>query len=452
MAAKYRTAPVPSETMPKGIPYIVSNEAAERFSFYGMKCILVIFMTKYLIDANGEDAFFSEDEAKKYYHYFVASAYFFPVLGAIISDAFLGKYRTIIALSIVYCFGHFALAIDETRLGLSVGLALIAIGSGGIKPCVSAHVGDQFGKTNQHLLPRVFSWFYFSINLGSFISTLLIPYLLENVGPWLAFGLPGVLMALATIMFWMGRNTFIHVPPGGLAFVRESFSGEGLRAMLKLSVVYVFIAVFWALWDQTGSSWVLQSEKMDRTWMGVTWLPSQIQAVNPLLILIMIPLFNYVVYPAINRVFPLTPLRKIGIGFFIAAISFCIPALVEGWIVAGETPSISWQLLAFLLITAAEVMVSITGLEFSYTQAPKKMKSMIMALFLLAISAGNLLTALVNDFIINADGSSKMEGPIYFWFFTGLMFVAALLFVGVAAVYQEKTYIQDEATPSPEST
>jgi len=257
-------------------------------------------------------------------------------------------------------------------------------------------------------------------------------------------------MSLATIAFWMGRNTFIHVPPGGLDFVKESFSGEGLRAVLKLCSVYVFIAIFWALWDQTGSSWVLQSNDMDRVWLGYEWLPSQIQAVNPLLILVMILLFNYYIYPAINRVFPLTPLRKIGIGFFVAALSFCIPALIESRIVAGETPSISWQLLAFVLITAAEVMVSITGLEFSYTQAPKKMKSLIMAFFFLAISAGNLFTALVNSFIQNPDGTSKLEGPAYFWFFAGLMFVASLIFVGVASLYKEKTYIQDEASSESE--
>src|SRR5207248_4173113 len=95
------------------------------------------------------------------------------------ADAFFGKYRIILSLSIVYCFGHLALAVDHTRLGLAIGLGLIALGAGGIKPCVSANVGDQFGASNQHLLPRVFSWFYFSINFGSAFSTILIPELLE---------------------------------------------------------------------------------------------------------------------------------------------------------------------------------------------------------------------------------------------------------------------------------
>ena len=146
----YLTAPVKSKGMPKGIPYIIGNEAAERYSFYGMKAILVIFMTKYLMDNNGEVAPMSEGDAKVWYHLFNSAVYFTPLLGAIIADAFFGKYKTIIGLSLVYCAGHLALALDETRMGLTVGLTLIAIGAGGIKPCVSAHVGDQFGKTNGH--------------------------------------------------------------------------------------------------------------------------------------------------------------------------------------------------------------------------------------------------------------------------------------------------------------
>ena len=149
MASKYRTKPDASKKMPRGIPYIIGNEAAERFSFYGMKAILFIFMTKFLVDSAGNSDVMTETEANQRIHLFIFAAYFFPVIGGYLSDRFFGKYRTIIALSIVYCIGHLALALDETRTGLYIGLGLIAIGAGGIKPCVSAHVGDQFGPTNQ---------------------------------------------------------------------------------------------------------------------------------------------------------------------------------------------------------------------------------------------------------------------------------------------------------------
>src|SRR4029079_6630837 len=113
---RYLTAPLPSASMPRGVPYIISNEAAERFSFYGMKAILVVFMTRHLLARGGGSAPMSEPDAKFWFHLFTSAVYFTPIFGAIIADALFGKSPTIIALSIVYCLGHFALAIDDTRL------------------------------------------------------------------------------------------------------------------------------------------------------------------------------------------------------------------------------------------------------------------------------------------------------------------------------------------------
>ncbi len=443
----YLTAPIPSKNMPKGIPYIVGNEAAERFSYYGMRSILVIFMTQYLLNSAGELDLMSETAAKKYYHLFCSAVYFIPLLGSLLSDIFWGKYKTILLLSIVYCFGHLALAIDETRLGLAIGLSLIALGSGGIKPCVSAHVGDQFGKTNQHLLTKVFGWFYFSINFGSFFSMALIPITLDKFGPSVAFGIPGILMFIATVAFWMGRNKFVHIPPGGKQFIKETFSKEGLTAVLSLSILFLFVAMFFSLFEQTGSAWVLQAKNMNRMVWGYELLPSQLQAINPLLIMILIPVFNYGLYPFMNRFFSVTPIRKMGIGLFITAVSFAIPALIETRIVAGGQPHIFWQIPAYILLTCGEVMVSITAIEFAYTQSPKKMKSFIMAIYLLAIFLGNFFTFLVNHFIEiihKPDGTSMLEGPNYYWFFTILMFVTAILYIFYAKHYKMKNYIQDE--------
>lgn len=436
----------PAETnrMPRGIPYIIGNEAAERFSYYGMRGILVVFMTQYLLDRTGALSVMSPEDAKAYYHSFSSAVYAFPILGAIVSDAWLGKYKTIMGFSIVYCLGHLALALDETRLGLAVGLGLIALGSGGIKPCVSAFVGDQFGETNQHLVSRVFSWFYFSINFGSFFATMLTPVLLKEFGPHVAFGLPGFLMFVATLIYWLGRGRYKHVPPKGMQFIREAFSREGLTAIGKLILVMMFLAPYYALFEQQGSSWILQANNMDLTLPLVgELLPSQIHSVNPLLVMAYIPLFTYVVYPAVDKVFPLNPLRKIGIGFFFVASSFMVCGYVETMIQAGARPTIWWQLLAYALITAGEIMVSVTSLEFFYTQAPRKMKSAIMSIKMLSVSLGNGVTAGVNFFILNDDGSSKLPGATYYAFFFGLMLVTAVLFIPVARAYQIKNYMQE---------
>ena len=442
MTKPYLTAPLNEATLPKGIPYIIANEAAERFSFYGMRAILVIFMTQYLVNAEGQADHMSEDEAKGWFHLFVSAVYMTPLLGALISDGVLGKYRTIITLSLVYTLGHFALSLDDTRAGLAVGLGLIALGAGGIKPCVSAHLGDQFSKTSSHLLPRAFGWFYFSINLGAFSSTLLIPWLLEHYGSKIAFAVPGILMLLATIIFWSGRYRFVHIPAGGKHFIVEAFSPDGIRAIAQLSILYLFVAMFWALFDQTASSWVLQAEKMDRNVFGIELLSSQLQAANPLLVMLLIPIFTYVIYPAINRIFPLSPLRKISIGMFVTVLAFAVSAIIQQQIDAGHSPHISWQILAYFILTSAEVMISITCLEFSYTQAPAKMKSFIMAFFMMSIAVGNLFTSAVNFFIENDDGSSKLAGADYFWFFSTLMLITAFIFIFVARGYKEKAHLQ----------
>jgi len=708
--SKYLTAPLPSTKMPAGIPYILTNEAAERFAFYGMTSILVIFMTKYLMSREGTLAVMGDEQAKTWFHLFNSAVYFLPFVGALIADIWLAKYRTVIYFCLVYCVGFIAITLDHTRLGLGLGLVLIAIGSGIIKPCVSANVGDQFGKTNEHLISKFYAWFYFSINLGACISMFICPWLLDWYGPLIGFGVPAALMIAATIAYWLGRKKFVHIPAAGLGFVRETFSGEGLRAVGRLAILYLFIAMFWSLFYQSQSAWVLQAESMNLKWLGFNWLPEQPQAINPFLIMVMIPLFSYVIYPAMNKVFSLTSLRKIIIGLFVVAISFVVSASIEvringgeifkcssrstvarvepfrlldgqtddagwssgkspevnepvelvvrlrerrswtisaiefapsavlsqaeisaalsdlsfrtlqqvkktkeggqlvedrlerlagkaeilkaaarrarkapnpeaaktiaaevlgevgadanllqeelygprklsvfaadfsgrllpkllfevddeqrqevtspiefarksGWVnigtfelprsgaiqqfqfepisathvlvqiesnhgadrvkiseirvltdepvppqsqafaaevwpnvaAIGFKPPIAWQFVAYVILTAAEVMVSITCLEFSYTQAPKKMKSLIQAVFLLSISVGNAFTAAVNAFIQNEDGSSKLAGASYYWFFVIAMLVTAVLFIPVAARYKVKDYIQDEA-------
>jgi POT family proton-dependent oligopeptide transporter len=456
--AKYLTTPPNLTGMPPAVPYIIGNEAAERFNYYGMKSILTVFMAHYILNQSGALAPMQPNEAYKYTHYFVSGVYYLPIVGAIIADGWLGKYRTILWLSIVYCFGSLTLALMDTSWGigigqrtmLAVGLGLICIGSGGIKPCVSANVGDQFGDSNKHLLSKMFGWFYFSINAGSFISSILCPWMLANgtLGARWAFGIPGIAMVIATIFFWAGRHKMVHVPPQGLGYLKEAFlTREGLAILGRIAMVYFFILFFWALWGMSnGVEWTLQAEKMDLHWLGMDLIAAQVQTANPILILICIPLTNYVIYPAIDRVFPLTPLRKIGIGLFLTAFSFMVIVWIQGQIDHGLKPSINWQLLAYVILTLGETMVSITGLEFSYTQAPNSMKSSVMALWLLFIGTGEQLVGRVNAWDINLDGTKKLTDYQYFSFFTIVMFVASAIFVVLACFYKGRTYLQSQLT------
>jgi POT family proton-dependent oligopeptide transporter len=465
---KYATSPPNIEGMPPGVPYIIGNEGAERFSFYGMRTILIGFMTQFMLNHSGVLQGMPENEAQGWFHQFVSSVYWMPFFGAIISDGWLGKYRTILYLSIVYCLGHFTLAFMDTSFGISfgqkwvlaIGLVLIAIGAGGIKPCVSANVGDQFGESNKHLLSRVFGWFYFSINFGSSFSIWLCPVLLRspNWGPKYAFGLPGVLMFMATVIFWLGRKKMVHVPAGGLGFLRDLKSKEGLSVLARVWTIFAFTMIFWALWDQSsGGEWTIQCQKMDLDlnlyFFNLILLPDQVNVVNGIFILAMIPLFNYWLYPLISRVFPLTPLRKIGIGLFLTALSFVVIWAIQLNIDHGGRPTVWWQFLAYVILSAGEVMVSITGLEFSYTQAPNRMKSLLMSMWLLSVALGNQIPSIISFLIPKLKSMGwDLEGANYFRFFTLLMLVTSIIYVFVSRHYKEKTYLQSQLTEDERAT
>ena len=444
--SKYLTAPVPSKKMPAGIPYILTTEATERFAFYGMSSILIIFMTTYLRGANGNLDVMGDEPAKAWFHWFTSAVYFMPLIGALISDIWLGKFKTIIGFSIIYCIGFVVLVSDQTRLGLTGGLILIAMASGIIKPCLSANVGDQFGSSNKHLLTKVYGWFYFSVNLGACVSMYFCPILLDKYGPKIGFGIPGIFMLAATLSYLLGRYKLVHIPPAGKTGWRETLDKEGIRTLGKLCIIFLFVSMFFALFYQSESAWVLQAKKMNLRWLGKDWLPAQLQAANPFLIMILIPLFSYVIYPALNRIWKLTPLRKIGIGMFLTAGSFLVPVWIEIQLKNGGQPSIGWQFFAYIFLTGAEVMVSITAIEFAYTQAPRKMKSILQSIELLAISLGNAFAAVVNNIIKNEDGTSKLPGASYYWFFVVSMVVTAAIFIPVARWYKPKEYIQDEAS------
>jgi POT family proton-dependent oligopeptide transporter len=384
-------SPDPRAPIPKQIRYIIGNEGCERFSFYGMRNILTVFLVSSLL------LYLPEGErargAKDVFHTFVIGVYFFPLLGGWLADRFFGKYHTIFWLSLVYCVGQACLAMFVTnRTGFYIGLGLIALGSGGIKPCVAAFVGDQFDQTNKHRAKVVFDAFYWIINFGSFFASLLMPIFLRHLGPAIAFGVPGVLMFISTAILWAGRRQFVMVPPappnphsflrvsrdaiasgvrgqlfaalavataigsfllapkfgfviaaclalvgviafGGLGVwlqldaVREQHPAEaiaGVRSVLRVLVLFALVTPFWSLFDQKASTWVLQANAMTKP----NWFqPAQMQALNPALVMLLIPFNNLVLYPAIARLgYELTALRRMTAGIAFAGLS---------WIVVG---------------------------------------------------------------------------------------------------------------------
>jgi POT family proton-dependent oligopeptide transporter len=516
---------------PAQIKYIVGNEACERFSYYGMRSILAGYISGEVLKGGlGQ----SPDTATSIIHLFIFANYFMPLFGAWLSDKVIGRYHTILWVSLFYCAGHGVLACSDFAGGvhgkmlcLFTGLALIAFGSGGIKPCVSAFVGDQFRPDQSHLLQKAYSAFYWSINLGSFFSFLVIPFIKGHYGYSWAFGVPGIFMGLATLIFWIGTPQYHRVPcagdpdwpkkaagifglfvgvaacvwlainqpeiwsrtwKGGLVLgalaslyatyrlhkrvdagpanqesnffvvwwyavtkrlvgtsqpwnlVAKKFSHRAWdkgRSFGRILSIFIFIPPFWALFDQTNSTWVMQGERMvPFKVLGFSVGAEEMQSFNPLLVMLLVPVLTLGLYPLLGKL--ATPLRRMSAGLFLVAGSYVIVALIQQRIDAEAQLSIAWQMLPYLVLTTAEVLLSTTGLEFAFTQSAPEMKSTIMSFWLLTTALGNLLVTLITS-VLSGHGEGGHAGSVTasrFMLYAGLTLVVAVLFSLTAAFYK----------------
>jgi len=492
--------------IPSQIPFIIANEGCERFSFYGMKNILVVFLTTSLLLSIPDEAL-RKSEATEIYHTFVIGVYFFPLLGGYLADRFFGKYNTILWFSLVYCVGQGLLALFVDKpYGFYAGMSLIALGSGGIKPLVASFMGDQFDSRTKHLAKLAFDAFYWIINFGSLFATVLMSMFLRDFGPRVAFGIPGILMFIATVVFWAGRRRYVMVkppPPNPHSFTKVAWTAltakspgqpdsglivaiagvvlalgsialypllhdaipivcimlvlllafggigtslqldrargthpgeavDGVRAVLRVLIVFALVTPFWSLFDQKASTWVLQANNMAQP----SWWPSErMQAVNPALVMLIIPFNNLVLWPALRkRNREPTQLQKMNLGIALAGVAWIIVGIMQLVIDSGTRFSITWQVLPYVFLTAGEVLVSATGLEFAYSQAPLAMKGAIMSFWNLAVTVGNIWVVLANHSVKGHWVTSHIKDTgisvtaFLMFFFAVFAFAAALVF------------------------
>uniref|UniRef100_A0A7N8XQ55 Solute carrier family 15 member 2 n=1 Tax=Mastacembelus armatus TaxID=205130 RepID=A0A7N8XQ55_9TELE len=522
-----------------------------------MKALLTLYFLNYL--------HWDKDLSTAVYHAFSSLCYFTPILGALIADSWLGKFKTIIYLSIVYVIGHVVKSVgaiptvgnNDVHIALSLlGLILIALGTGGIKPCVAAFGGDQFDEEHVSERQKFFSIFYMSINAGSLLSTVITPILRGDVQCFggdcyaLAFGVPAALMIVALVVFIAGSGMYKRNPPQGnillevcncigfaiknrwrslksdpqrnhwLDWAEEKYSKrliQEIKMVLRVLVLYIPLPMFWALFDQQGSRWTLQATRMNMAF---------VRMLNALLILVFVPIFDLVIYPLVRLCrINVTPLRKMATGMVFAALAFGAATLVEVnvvvrmsinhqsfllvvktlqastrsqkhhffqffnvllkpcYVVFSRYPDVSchseskecgplnlglldfgasytviltgvrinivphkmedvkannvhiaWQIPQYVLITAGEVMFSITGLEFSYAQAPANMKSVLQAGWLLTVAFGNVIVLIV------AEGAG-LEQWKEFLLFAGLLLGVFFIFSIMAYFY---TYVDPD--------
>jgi POT family proton-dependent oligopeptide transporter len=454
--------------------------------------------------------------------------------------------------------------VDAKLMCLYIGLGLIAFGSGGIKPCVSAFMGDQFRPDQAHLMRKAYGAFYFSINFGSFFSFLIIPWIASQAAPlapdasfitrsiwqmkhagftgysW-AFAVPGILMGLATLIFWIGTKHYVRKPPtretrtAGFfsvflsAFKNLGEAGFGLRSAALASMlssiilpvivmivmvyvalqthmtpaiktvgyigvgclglwyllvlissliggselperfwqgarkrfneseiaaaksvapilaVFAFIPPFWALFEQSNSTWVLQGAQMQPfNLLGFKIEAEQMQSLNPLLVMILVPALTWGLYPLLEKFgFRVTALRRISLGLILTATSYLIVGWLQGQIEAGQKLSLAWQGVSYIILTTAEILVSTTGLEFAYTQAAPSMKSMVMSFWLLTVAIGNLLVTTITQLGGGHGSDSVTAGRFYLY--AMLTFAVSALFIVIAVRYRYREYTPEPA-------
>ncbi|RXN09985.1 solute carrier family 15 member 1-like protein [Labeo rohita] len=406
---------------PISIFFIVVNEFCERFSYYGMKAVLVLYFNYFI----GWD----EDFSTTIYHTFVALCYLTPILGAIIADSWLGKFKTIVYLSIVYAIGQVILSVsaihditdgnrdgkpDNMTLHIAlsmVGLLLIALGTG-------AQECGIYTKQSCYTL---------------------------------AFGVPAALMVVALIVFVVGHKMYLMESPKGNILVlvmkcigfaiKNRFNHRGkqypkrqhwmdwaeekydklliaqVKMVLKVLFLYIPLPMFWALFDQQGSRWTLQATTMDGNFGAFIIQPDQMQIVNPILIVTMVPVMDSVVYPLIKKChINFTPLRRITVGMLLAALAFVAAALLQIQIdrTMPDFPSKSQTQLKFLNLESTSVPVVVAGQEpFAVSGFNSSDDYMTLDTETVAISAGGKNTTAAfkktvrHTVLINAGGVQK---------------------------------------------
>jgi POT family proton-dependent oligopeptide transporter len=427
------TRPIGGPT-PRSVPYIIAMEACERFSYYGLVAILMLYLKNELR--------LGGDHAKEVVHLFKTGVYFLPLLGGFLADHFLGRYRTILVLSVFYCLGHGWIALtDASRDGLYVGLALIALGAGGIKPCVSAFVGDQFTGLSAAGLERVYGLFYAAINFGAMFGFGLIPWVRDHHGHGWAFGIPGIFMGIAAAVFWAGSRHYTRIPvqisPATVPTAGAGV-GTGLAAVARIALVLAPVPVFWALFDQINTSWVVQGERMTPfEVLGDRFDAERIQSVSALLVLIWVPVLTFGVYPWLDRRgWRIPALARMAAGMGFAALSFVLCAALQHRIEGGATLTLAWQLVPYTVLELGEVLLSATGLEFAYAQGPARHRSLVMSLWLLCTALGNFLVAVItriNSAWVHASGTAE------FLFYALLMTIAMGTFIVIARRHHATT-------------
>jgi POT family proton-dependent oligopeptide transporter len=412
---------------PVGFWFFFWGELAERSSYYGMRAILALYMAKQLG--------FAEETANLAMHSFIAACYLLTLVGGWVADKYLGKYWTIVSFSIPYILGHVVLGFESVPF-LICALTLLAMGTGVTKPNISTLMGmtyDQQRPGQEKLRSDAFAMFYGAINIGAFASTMAMPWIRKNYGYQLAFLFPAALMVVAFFIFTLGKRHYAVETISRRVKTPEERAAQR-DVLVRISGLFALVAFVWCVQDQSASTWTFFAERyLDLHLFGFTLEPDSIQGVNPLLIVILLPPVTMFWHYLARRGIKLRPTDKMLIGFVLVTLTMAMMA-TTGFLTSERAKvSVMWEIAAYVVITIAEICVSVVGLELAFTAAPPQMKSFVTACWLLTVFAGNLLAMPVTWLY------GKMSPGQYFSLLTLMMLAVTVVFVFVASRFNRRS-------------
>lgn len=454
LAAQTVPAAAPPKTgHPIGFWFFFWGELAERCSYYGMNSILLLYMM--------ESLGFKKGEASAWVNYFIAGTYLTPLLGGFVADRYLGKYRTIVMFSIPYILGNYLMFGFNTITALVGALIILALGSGVIKPNISTLMGmtyDQQRPGQDQLRSDAFSWFYFAINIGSVISQLFMPLLRDAYGPNNAFLLPTILMAVALLIFALGRP-FYAVETMERRRKTPAERSEQWRTVGRLMGVFILTTVFWSTFKHYNTVWVLffgeridttisvpfKDGSLQSTWSPYPFRPDQFQFLNSFFILTLLPTSMLAYRWLEKRGVKLRPTDKMQLGFVFVLLTPLLFVLCD-LLAGGGKAHWGWIVVFFFVITVAEVLISPVGLELAFEAAPKSMKGFITACFLFTIFMGSMINAWVTPLYSKESDGQRFCTPLaYFGVQAAVAAAAVVAFYFVAKPFNQKLAAQAPA-------
>lgn len=406
---------------------------------------------------------------------FIATNYTFSLVGGVVADEFLGKIRVVNYSCSLMTFGTlvaFAFQFTYTFWDQSwssycvfIGLFLVAMGNGAVIPCVSSLIGDQFNASETKKRTEYFSWYYLFTQFGSILSTSLAPYAMQHSASMTFLIYFVVLLLTLQFCFRIWRKKFNCVEPNkgiykmvlsvlwaGIKLPGDKSYGkhwldktmriyaeadvQDVKVVVKVLLLFIPMPIFWAIYFQIFSLWVEQAEAMNLVVFGITIPASSTTALNPIFDLFLIPFLAKGVYPLFDKIGkPIMPLQRMAAGLFFTCLSSGTAALVDAANSHNQLSAL-WLIPQYFLISCAEITLSVTAIEFAYTQAPARMKSAVSACWFSTVAVGNVLVAIVALIPITSGWESII--------FSVIMFVMGvwLLFVSIGYKYAPKGSVE----------